>query len=441
MDKLLQELKGKVDQAEVYRVSGRTVPVNFRSGKLESIKSHAIDGIALRVIVDGRLGFATTTNLADHAELIAAAIGSAKFGEQADFSFVSEGEPAHVEVYDRETADVPEEKLIDIGLRAISGIKNSDPEAEVNFSISKQESAVSVLNTLGIEREERRTSISVSIELSKAKPGDIFIMFDGTEARYFADIDVDELISRLIRYLKYGNRVVKVDSKPMPVVFTHNGAVAVLLPLFYGFNGKSVYMGTSPLKGRIGELAFDPRISMFDDGTLPRGPRSSGFDDEGTPTTRTTLISSGVIEEFIYDRRTAALAGATSTGNGYKGGLFGGGFRSPPSVGMSNVLLAPGDVPEEELIAGIDEGLLVDSVLGLGQGNINSGEFSNNIAVAFKIEKGKIVGRVKNTMISGNSYDLLKDHLIGLGKETRFVHGILSTPMIAVDKVNVVGEG
>jgi len=108
---------------------------------------------------------------------------------------------------------------------------------------------------------------------------------------------------------------------------------------------------------------------------------------------------------------------------------------------MSNVLLAPGDVPEEELIAGIDEGLLVDSVLGLGQGNINSGEFSNNIAVAFKIEKGKIVGRVKNTMISGNSYDLLKDHLIGLGKETRFVHGILSTPMIAVDKVNVVGEG
>ncbi len=441
MDKLLQELRSKVDQAEVYRISGRTVPVNFRSGKLESIKSHEIEGIALRVIVDGRLGFATTTNLTDHAELIAAAISSAKFGEQADFSFVSEGEPVHVEVYDRETADVPEEKLIDIGFCAIAEINDADPEAEVSFSISKQENAISVANTLGIEREERRTSISVSIELNKAKPGDIFTMFDGTQARYFVDIDIDELVNRLIRYLEYGNRVVKIDSKPMPVVFTHNGVVAILLPLFYGFNGKSVYMGTSPLKGRIGELAFDPRISMLDDGTLPRGPRSSGFDDEGSPTTRTTLISSGVIEGFVYDRRTAALAGTTSTGNGYKGGPFSGGFRSPPSVGMSNVLLEPGDIPGEELIAGIDEGLLVDSVLGLGQGNINSGEFSNNVAVAFKIERGKIVGRVKNTMIAGNSYDLLKDHLIGLSKETRFVHGILSTPMIVVDKVNVVGEG
>ncbi len=106
---------------------------------------------------------------------------------------------------------------------------------------------------------------------------------------------------------------------------------------------------------------------------------------------------------------------------------------------MSNVLVSVGDQEESEIIAGIEEGLLVESVLGLGQGNIAAGEFSNNVAVAFKIEKGKIVGRVKNTMIAGNTYTLLKEHLIALSSEARWAHGTLYTPAIAVDQVNVVG--
>jgi PmbA protein len=61
--------------------------------------------------------------------------------------------------------------------------------------------------------------------------------------------------------------------------------------------------------------------------------------------------------------------------------------------------------------------------------------------VAFKIEHGKIVGRVKNTMIAGNAYTLLKDHLIALSSAASWVHGALLTPAITVDQVNVVGQG
>ncbi len=439
MDKLLQELKTKVDQAEVYRLHTRTVPVNFRSGKLESIKSHTIDGIALRVTVDGRLGFATTTDLADSSELIAAAIASAKFGEPMEFAFTPPTSPITTAVYDPQVVAVPEEKLIDIGTRAIAALKDADPDADVNFSLSREETTVTIMNTNGLDLTERRTMISGGGEVGKASPGDIFLLFDDTESRYLDDMDMDRIVNRIIRYLRYGEKIVQVPSNPMPVVFTKNGTIAILLPLLFGFNGKSVYMGTSPLKGRIGEQAFDSRLTIVDDGTLPRGPRSAGFDDEGTPTARTPLVANGVIAGFIYDRRTAALVKTEPTGNGYKSGPFGGGgFRTPPNVGTSNVIVSPGDTPEADLIAGIDEGLLVDSVLGLGQGNLASGEFSNNVAVAFKIEHGKIVGRVKNTMIAGNAYTLLKDHLIGLGHETEFVHGVLSTPMIAVDQVNIV---
>ena len=441
MDGLLNTLKGKVDQAEIYHLKTRTVPIEFRSGKLESIKSKEIEGMALRVIDDGRLGFATTTDLKDSSELITAAIASAAFGEKSAFSFPMEKEPARVEVYDRAVVDLSEEEMIAIGEGALTRLHEADPEADVNLSIAKAVETVEIYNTAGCKVDEERTQLSLSIEAGKAREGDIFILSAGDVTRFQEDLSVDALVDRLIRYLRYGEKIVPAPSKELPIVFTPYGAIALLLPLLVGFNGKSVYTGTSPLKDRIGESVFDSRFSLTDDGTLSRGPRSGGFDDEGIPTTRTPLVSDGIVNSFVYDLRTAALAGATPTGNGYKGGLFGGGgFRTPPGIGMSNVLVSLGDQEESEIIAGIEEGLLVESVLGLGQGNIAAGEFSNNVAVAFKIEKGKIVGRVKNTMIAGNTYVLLKDNLIALGNSPTWVLGAVNTPPIAVDGVSVIGQ-
>jgi len=442
MEGLLKTLREKVEQAEVYHLKTSTVPVAFHSGKLESIKNKAIEGMALRVIDGNRLGFATTTDMKDPSELIAAAIASAAFGEETVFSFPMAADPTHPEVHDRAVTDLSEEEMIAVGERVITKLHDAEPEADVNLTIAKAVETVEIRNTAGCEVEEERTRFSLWVEAGKTREGDIFLLFAGDDTRFQEDLSADTLVDRLIRYLRYGEKIVPAPSKRLPVVFTPYGAITLLLPLIVGFNGKSVHMGISPLKDRIGEKVFDPRFSLTDDGTLSRGPRSSGFDDEGTPTKRTPLVSDGVINGFLYDLRTAALVEATPTGNGYKGGLLGsGGFRTPPSVGVGNVLVSVGDKDENEIIDGIEEGLLVESVLGLGQGNINTGEFSNNVAVAFKIERGKIVGRVKNTMIAGNTYALLKDHLIALSNAAGWAHGTLHTPAIAVDQVNVVGQG
>jgi PmbA protein len=230
-----------------------------------------------------------------------------------------------------------------------------------------------------------------------------------------------------------------VPSKKLPVVFTPNGAITLLLPLVFGLNGKSVHMGISPLKGRVGETVLDPRFSIADDATLSRGVRSSGFDDEGMSASKNPLVGGGVLRGFLYDLQTAASVGTQSTGNGYRAR----GFRSPPDVGTSHLCVGEGEISWEKMIAEIKEGLLVDFVLGLGQGNISSGEFSNNVAVAFKIEGGKVVGRVKDTMIAGNVYDLLKNHLIAVGDRPQWanVRLALHTPPIAVDAVSVVSRG
>ena len=90
MNALLKKLAGKAEQAEVYDLRSRTVPITFRSGRLESIKTLETRGQALRVIRDGRLGFASSTDVKDPSALIGAALAAAAYGDKAELSFPSD---------------------------------------------------------------------------------------------------------------------------------------------------------------------------------------------------------------------------------------------------------------------------------------------------------------------------------------------------------------
>ena len=88
------------------------------------------------------------------------------------------------------------------------------------------------------------------------------------------------------------------------------------------------------------------------------------------------------------------------------------------------------------MISEIEDGVLVDNLLGAGQGNELSGNFSSYISLGYKIEKGEIVGRVKNTMISGNSFEALKNiEEISIEKED--VYGSMSLPYLQTQNVEI----
>ena len=212
------------------------------------------------------------------------------------------------------------------------------------------------------------------------------------------------------------------------------GALALLLPLSQALNGKEVYKGTSPLRGKVGQSLFDKKISLMDDGTIDGKFASAAYDDEGIPHRCNELIEAGVLKGFVYDLKTAAQSKVESTGNGSRG-LF-----TPPQASFTNLVLQAGTTPFKDMLAGIDEGILVEDLLGLGQGNIISGSFSNPLALAFKIEKGEIVGRVKDMSIAGNVYDLLKD-VAAVSRESYWVYGTMMAPYVLLPEMNVAGKG
>ena len=435
---ILERAAAAAQSAELYEELREGVEASFRGGEIEKVGAREILGRALRVIVDGKLGFASTAG-EEEESLVQAALASAQHGDPAPFSFpeLKSAEPA--QVLDEEVLKIPPEELISWGEEAVKAVREEFPEVIVDAHLWRGKVTVRLANTSGGELSEARTSLSMGIEAQWIREGDIYLVWVSRTVRRKEDLDPQGLIAECLRYLRWGEKVVPAPQGRPPVLLVPKGTVVLLLPLMVGFSGMSVVMGTSPLKGKLGERAFDPRFTLVDEGRLPYAPGTRSFDDEGMPTGRLPLAEEGVVKNFFYDLRAAALAGAEPTGSGVRGGLLSdSGFRSPPSPGLRNIVIQPGEGTLEELISGMTEGLIVADVLGLGQGNIQSGAFSNNVSTGFVVKDGKVLGRVKNTMIAGNAYEVLKDGLKGIGGEPEWVWGLAKVPPLLVEGVSVV---
>lgn len=87
-----------------------------------------------------------------------------------------------------------------------------------------------------------------------------------------------------------------------------------------------------------------------------------------------------------------------------------------PQPAATNFIIQSGETPLKDIISYRDEGIQAESLLGLSQGNVISGLFTNPLSLACKIVKGKIIGKVKNLSIAGNVFTLLK-HMAAVSKE------------------------
>jgi PmbA protein len=92
------------------------------------------------------------------------------------------------------------------------------------------------------------------------------------------------------------------------------------------------------------------------------------------------------------------------------------------------------------MLEDMQEGLIVEQLMGADQGNLLGGDFGGNVLLGYKVENGEIVGRVKDTMIAGNVYQVLRE-LPGIGREARWVGGTLQTPPLYCSDVSVTTKG
>ena len=430
MEEILEKAKRVAEAAEIFLVTSEETPVQFEANRLKHIQSKQSQIVALRIIRKGRIGYSITTNPDDADGLVNAAMETAEFGMTARFEFPTPTTYPQVKIYDDRVKSVSLERMINLGEEMIAAVKGHTADIVCEAAVSKDTISVKIMNSSGNSAGYNKSIFSLGIEGSLIRGTDmLFVAESQSSCRPLTDSE--SITDTVTRQLEWARNQAVVSSKPLPVIFTPNGVASALInPLMVAFNGKTVLEGASPIGKRLGKPVFDSKFNLHDDATINYRPGSHPFDDEGVASRRTPLIEAGIPVNFLYDLQTAALADKQSTGNGKR---HGGGLPSPSPNAF---VIQPGDVSFNDMLADIKEGLVIEYLMGAGQGNILGGDFSGNVLLGYKVENGKIIGRVKDTMVSGNVYQVLKD-ITAIGNDARWVGSFLNSPSIYCPSLSV----
>ena len=430
MEELLRLALKQAEQAEVYRVSRRETPVSFEANRLKMLETKEMSGVALRLVKNGRTGFSATNDPGDVQGLVERAVELSTFGAVAKFSLPGPATYAPLRVYDPATEQVTVEAMVATGQRMIDAILKVNRELVCEAGVTKSETSFEISNSNGAHATGKRTGYSLGLHGTLVRGTDMLFVGEwGSSCS--PDVDADAITAKVARQLELAKHTVESPSGRMTVVFTPHGVASALLsPLTIALNGKTVLQGASPLQHKMGQQVLDRRFSLWDDPTLDMRPGSRNVDDEGVPTQRLALIEAGVPKTILYDLQTAGQAGVQSTGSASRG------LGSLPGPSASLLVVGAGETTYEAMIAGIEDGLVVEQLLGVGQGNVLGGEFSGNVLLGYRIQNGKITGRVKDTMVAGNVYEALNS-IVALGSEREWLGGSLLTPAIACAGVSV----
>jgi PmbA protein len=428
---LLEQAGRRAEAADIVLKTDETTSLVFEAGRLKSTAHAQERGVNLRVVAGGRMGFSGTT-AEDPAAIVESALASARVGEAVRVDLPPPAQLPAVATHYPRAAAASVSDLRQLGELVLARLGRDG--CQVNVTVERSLGSVRVANTAGVDASYDVTTVSLSAELTRVRGDDVLIVADHRAgADLFSPGELEAMVADMVQKIEWAGRTTTPPGGSLPVCFTPSGTSVLLTPLKLALLGKSVVQGVSPLADRKGGPMFDRGFTLTDDPLLDGRSGSRPVDDEGVPCRRLPLIDAGQVTSFIYDLETAGRAGVAPTGHARRS-TFG-----KPQAAYSNLVVEPGALEFSELVAQIRDGLLVDELLGVGQGNVIGGAFSHPVALAYRIENGEVVGRVKDVAVAGVVYELLK-RIGGTGNKVRWI-GSVGVPAMVIDGVSVTGKG
>jgi PmbA protein len=423
--------KAGAEEAEIYYASNHSTGVNFRKDSLDNAKDRFSEGIGIRAVVNGAVGFASTNSARELENAVEIAVAEARVRESDPEwkGLPPNGKyPVVSGIFDKKVETLGLEECIGYAMALVEGTKESPGTLPTSGGFTRAKSRRLILNTNGIENEEEATAVSGFVDVITID-GETSTAYDFAISRAL-DIDFFVLGKNASELALKSSAGIKIEPQKTDVIF-HPFAFSDILEeaLAPAIDADNVQKGRSGLIDKLGEELAVPELSIYDDGLVEAGIETSACDDEGVPSQRTTVIEKGVLKTYLYDSYTAGKAGVKSTGNGSRSS-----YMSPPAVGLRNFIV---DYPQTDIIADTQSGIFVNTVIGAHTANSISGDFSVEARNAFTIKDGALDKPIKSLMISGNSFELLKN-ITGAGLDVRKVGGII-TPSIRISDMSVIG--
>ncbi|RLC42991.1 MAG: hypothetical protein DRH49_02535 [Candidatus Coatesbacteria bacterium] len=418
---------------DIFTQITEVTPVVFENGELKQIERRETYSSGCRVILNDRVGFSSTT-IKDDKELIERSKRSAEYGREIIIELPEPVEYESPELSFKATEDIKTEDMVDIGVASVNKFQNAfkNPDVNINVELRKNLSNIQFMNSEGIDTTYRKCTTTITFFITRSKEGDLLWLYDGDEAFQIEDLKIDQMVDKIIDHYEKSQNTTSIKTGTYPVIMTPYALPQFLVPFTVCINGENIEKGISILKDKKGEKIFDSSITIIDDQLDKRGTATRPFDGEGLPSRRNTIVENGILKSYIHTLSSAHNTNDQPTSNASRSG------STMPSPSLTNLRVGHGEKSKDELIESIDKGILVYFLSGVGQSNTLAGEFQNGLYLGYLIEDGKIKGRLKNVMLSGNLFDVMKN-IGGISKEIELVYGDMYMPYIMLNNVSVAG--
>lgn len=400
---------GGADDGELYVERGTSESLTFDDGRLKNASFDSSRGFGLRCVAGETSGFAQSTDLSIGALSRAAeAVVMAKDGYagspapapvRTNTQLYPNVDPVEIPVFSTKV-DLLQE--IDAYCRAL------DPRVvQVSVTLSGTRKAIAILRAGGERYDDVRPLVRLNISITAEKNGRRESGYAGAGGREGYDDFIHPERWQAMAKESLRQALVNLDAVAAPAgqmdVVLGPGWPGVLLheAIGHGLEGDFIRKGTSAFSGMVGERVAAPGVTVVDDGTLPGLRGSLTIDDEGTPTTRTTLIEDGILKGFMQDRMNSRLLGVAATGNGRRES-----FAHAPMPRMTNTFMLGGDKEPAEILADLKDGIYATN-FGGGQVDITSGKFVFQCTEAYRVRGGKVGEPLKGVTLIGDGPTVL----------------------------------
>ena len=410
----------------------RTVSSNVRydGNRFERIDGADKISLTARVQHEGKMSIAGGSKPGSGEELIRRASDMVAYGSPCDVPFVGKTEVKALDLLDKET--MTSKQMIEMMGDFIEELRSLDSRLVAGAELSSAFTDVSLETSCGFDHSYNKSGWVCEAFIHLMQGDDLLSIYD-FKRDIKPSFDLVLMKNTIAQKLEYAKNVVPMDAGTCPVIFAPGEVGNIINPIVASLNGQAIYRKVSPWSEKLGEELLDTRFTLTDDGSLNKSWASKPFDLEGTPTKQYALVQNGRLENIVLDRKVAAQLGKESSGNA--------GATGPTP---NYLQIDPGTKTLDELIKSIDYGLLINDTMGAWSGNPFGGIVTGTISMGLKIEKGKVVGRVKDCMFTINAFDHFRKHMIDCTIEREqtqsmfFAAGYL--PYVLLDEVVISTE-
>ncbi|MED4452122.1 TldD/PmbA family protein [Metabacillus fastidiosus] len=427
-------------EIEVYYSFSKATAIKVFNGEIDEYYIAEQGGISFRGLFDGKMGYSYAEKIEKESIslLLEEASNNAGILEKKGEESLFEGSAFYEKERDFPEAlgNIDPDLLIEFAMNMEKAAFTADDRVQsVPYcGVSKSESEVMIVNTKGLNCYKKTAFISANLSVL-ANDGEQTAT--GGESDFtstdFSELNCNKIAKRAVyeAVSKLGAR--SIETAVYPVIFRFDAAAELLASYTGLFSAEAVQKGYSKFKDKINKQVAGDNITFIDDPLMDEAPGYATFDSEGYATKRKKIIENGKLLTFLHNRQTALTDKIESTGNARKSS-----YRSTISIGPFNLYVQPGEASLQEIMATVEEGIMIVELGGLNSGiNGVSGDFSLS-AIGFLIQNGKVIRPVNQIAVSGNFFELLNN--IDRVANDLQIRGTISSPSIKVNALSISGN-